>query len=61
MTQKYVYGLNVVLPNGDHLDLSRFLYKDATGPDMKSFIGSEGILGAISEAHIKLIKHSKSV
>ena len=21
MTQKYVYGLNVVLPNGDHLDL----------------------------------------
>ena len=56
MTGKYVYGLNVVLPNGDHLDLSKFLYKDATGPDMKSFfIGSEGILGAISEAHIKLI------
>ena len=56
MTGKYVYGLNAVLPNGDHLDLSKFLYKDATGPDMKSFfIGSEGILGAISEANIKLI------
>ncbi|MFJ4291052.1 FAD-binding oxidoreductase [Cupriavidus sp. NPDC089707] len=50
-----VLGLEVVLPNGEVLDLLRALRKDNTGYDLKQlFIGSEGTLGVITAATLKL-------
>ena len=46
-----VLGLEVVLPDGERLDLLRGLRKDNTGYDLKQlFIGSEGTLGIITAA-----------
>lgn len=43
-----VLGLEVVLANGEVLDLLRTLRKDNTGYDLKQlFIGSEGTLGGL--------------
>jgi glycolate oxidase subunit GlcD len=53
----WVLGLKVVCASGELLNLNGALYKNQTGPDLKSlFIGSEGILGVIVEATLKLIK-----
>ncbi len=50
-----VLGLEVVLPNGEVLDILRGLRKDNTGYDLKHlFIGSEGTLGVITAATVKL-------
>ena len=50
-----VLGLEVVLPNGECLDLLRGLRKDNTGYDLKQlFIGAEGTLGIITAATVKL-------
>lgn len=54
-TRDLVLGLEVVLPNGEVLDLLRGLRKDNTGYDLKQlFIGSEGTLGIITAATLKL-------
>lgn len=54
-TRDLVLGLEVVLPNGELLDLLRGLRKDNTGYDLKQlFIGSEGTLGIITAATLKL-------
>jgi FAD/FMN-containing dehydrogenase len=54
-TRDLVLGLEVVLPDGRVLNLLRALRKDNTGYDLKQlFIGSEGTLGIITAAVLKL-------
>lgn len=57
LTRQWVLGLRVVLANGDILDLNGSLEKNNTGVDLRQlFIGSEGILGIITEATLKLTR-----
>ncbi len=50
-----VLGLEVVLANGNRIDGLRTLIKDNAGYDLKHlFIGSEGTLGVITAASLKL-------
>lgn len=54
-TREWIAGLKVVTGSGDILELNRGLVKNATGLDFRHlFIGSEGILGFVVEATIKL-------
>lgn len=56
MTRESIAGLKVVTGTGDVLDLNKGLMKNATGYDLRHlFIGSEGTLGFIVEAEIRLI------
>jgi FAD/FMN-containing dehydrogenase len=63
MTRALVLGLQAVLPNGTVLDMLRALHKDNTGYDLKQmFIGSEGTLGVITAATLRLFpKPERSV
>ncbi|HJT41899.1 MAG TPA: FAD-binding oxidoreductase [Rhizomicrobium sp.] len=55
MTRALVLGLEVVQPDGTVLGMLRALQKDNTGYDLKQiFIGSEGTLGVITAACLKL-------
>ncbi|MGH8262288.1 MAG: FAD-binding oxidoreductase [Steroidobacterales bacterium] len=55
MARELVLGLEVVLADGRVLDTLRTLRKDNTGYDLKSlFLGSEGTLGIITAASLKL-------
>jgi glycolate oxidase subunit GlcD len=55
LTRDWVAGLKVVTGTGEILDLNRSLVKNATGLDLRHlFIGSEGMLGFIVEAQIRL-------
>jgi len=55
MTRALVLGLEVVQANGVVLDMLRTLHKDNTGYDLKQlFIGSEGTLGVITAASLRL-------
>jgi FAD/FMN-containing dehydrogenase len=55
MTRALVLGLEVVLANGTVLPMLRSLHKDNTGYDLKQlFIGSEGTLGVITAACLRL-------
>jgi FAD/FMN-containing dehydrogenase len=55
-------GLEVVLPDGEVWDGLRALRKDNTGYDLKQlFIGSEGTLGIITAATLKLFPRPRSV
>lgn len=57
LTRDYVMGLTVVMADGELLHLNKGLVKNATGPDLRHLmIGSEGILGIIVAAEMKLIK-----
>ena len=54
-TRELCLGLEVVLPDGNILDLLSDLKKDNTGYDLKNiFIGAEGTLGIITAATLKL-------
>ena len=56
VTGRYIMGLEVVLPTGEILELGGKRVKDVTGYDLKQlFIGSEGTLGVITKAIIKLL------
>lgn len=55
LTRDWVIGLEVVTGTGEVLRLNNGLVKNATGLDLRHlFIGSEGILGFITRATIKL-------
>ncbi len=55
LTRDWVIGLKVVTGAGEILELNNGLVKNATGLDLRHlFIGSEGILGFITEATIKM-------
>lgn len=54
-------GLEVVTPQGQILDLMSSLRKDNAGYDLKQlFVGSEGTLGIITKAEVKLFPYPKS-
>jgi FAD/FMN-containing dehydrogenase len=56
MTRDQVVGLRVVTGSGEILSLNSGLIKNATGLDLRHlFVGSEGILGFITEVTVKLI------
>jgi FAD/FMN-containing dehydrogenase len=55
LTRDWIIGLEVVTGAGEVLNLNNGLVKNATGLDIRHmFIGSEGILGFITKAIIKL-------
>ncbi len=55
-TRALCLGLEVVLPDGQILDLMSELHKDNSGYDLKAlFIGAEGTLGIITAAVMKLV------
>lgn len=55
MARESVLGLEVVLPDGTVLDMMRHLRKDNAGYDLKQlFIGSEGTLGIVTAAVLRL-------
>ena len=57
-----VLGLEVVLPNGEIWDGLRRLRKDNTGYDIKQlFLGSEGTLGVITAAVVKLFPRPRQM
>ena len=59
--REQVLGLEVVLANGELLSLSSSLRKNNTGYDLKQlFIGSEGTLGIVTQATLKLVSKSKA-
>jgi glycolate oxidase subunit GlcD len=56
VTRDYVLGLEVVLANGAIVRLGGRTHKNKTGFDLhRLFVGSEGLLGVITEATLKLI------
>ena len=59
-TRDLCLGLEVVLPNGEMMNLLKILKKDNTGYDLKNiFIGAEGTLGMITAATMKLFPKPK--
>lgn len=54
-TRDWVLGLRVVTGAGEVLDLNGALYKNQSGYDLRQlFVGSEGTLGVITEATLRL-------
>ncbi|MBL8683431.1 MAG: FAD-binding oxidoreductase [Myxococcales bacterium] len=57
LTRHWVLGLQVVLADGTVLELNGALEKNNTGADLRQlFIGSEGTLGIVTEATLKLAR-----
>lgn len=63
VTRDWVVALEVVLPTGEITQFGRKVVKDTTGYSLKNLIiGSEGTLGIITKAYLKLIpKPTKSM
>lgn len=61
MTRNLVLGLEAVLPDGTIISSMKKIIKDNSAYDLKQlFIGSEGTLGIISKAVLKLVEAPKS-
>lgn len=61
VTGDYVLGLQIVLPNGEIIRTGGKLAKDVAGYDLTSlYVGSEGTLGVITEATLKLVPMPES-
>ena len=61
-TRDLVLGLEVVLPDGRIWDGLKTLRKDNTGYDLKNlFVGSEGTLGIVTAAALKVYPRPKAV
>ncbi|MCF6314549.1 MAG: FAD-binding protein [Verrucomicrobiales bacterium] len=61
VTRPYVIGLEVVLANGDILRTGGRCHKNKTGFDLIGmFVGSEGMLGVITEATLRIIPHPEA-
>ena len=59
-TKDYVLSLKVVLANGDIINTGRNLIKDVAGYNLTQlFVGSEGTLGVITKATLKLLPEIK--
>jgi FAD/FMN-containing dehydrogenase len=57
LTRQWVLGLQVVTAQGQVLELNGALEKNNTGTDLRQlFIGSEGTLGVVTEATLKLTR-----
>jgi FAD/FMN-containing dehydrogenase len=62
LTRQWVLGLTVVTMAGEVMELNGALEKNNTGVDLRQlFIGSEGILGVITEATLKLTRAPEKV
>ena len=58
VTRPYVLGLEVVLANGDILRTGGRCHKNRQGFDLTGvFVGSEGMLGVITEITLRIIPH----
>ena len=56
VTRNYVIGLEVVLPNGDVIRTGGRVHKNKTGFDLIGlFVGSEGMLGIVTEITLRLL------
>lgn len=61
VTRHYVLGLEVVLPDGQVLRTGGRCHKNKTGLDLIGmFVGSEGLLGVITKATLRLIPHPEA-
>jgi FAD/FMN-containing dehydrogenase len=57
MTRNWVLGLQIVTMSGEVMELNGALEKNNTGVDLRQlFIGSEGTLGVVTEATLKLAR-----
>ena len=62
MTRDWITGLKVVTGKGELLDLNKGLAKNATGYDFRHLmIGSEGTLGFVVEATVKLARQPNNL
>jgi glycolate oxidase len=58
VTRHYVLGLEVVLASGEVLRTGSRTHKNKTGFDLVGlFVGSEGMLGCVTEATLRLLPH----
>jgi len=58
VTRNYILGLTVVLPDGSIVRCGGRTHKNKTGFDLVGlFTGSEGLLGVVTEATLRLLPH----
>ena len=61
VTRHYILGLEVVLASGEVLETGGRCHKNKTGFDLIGmFVGSEGLLGVVTKATLRLIPHPEA-
>lgn len=62
LTRNWITGIKMVIGNGEVINTNKGLLKNATGYDLRHLIiGSEGSLGIVTEAIVKLTKAPENV